>query len=281
MQKKIKAYAKINLTLDVKNKREDGYHEVATVMQTVSLCDEVTVEKADEIIISCSNKDVPIGEKNIAYKAAKLFLQTAKINGGAKIYIDKKIPMQAGLAGGSTDAAAVLLALNLIYEDIFTVKELCEIGGKIGADVPFCILGKTKVAYGIGEKLFEAPEMPKCKIVIVKPDANVNTAEAYGKIDAKLGILEHKTDNMLKALLEKDLLKIGENLSNDFEAVSDFEDLFIVKAKMKEFNAFGALMSGSGSAIYGLFDENADDAERCFDKLKEKYGENVFLCSPV
>ena len=278
---KIKAYAKINLTLDVKNKREDGYHELATIMQTISLCDEVEVKKADEIIISCSNENVPLGEKNIAYKAAKLFFEKAGINGGADIYIDKKIPMQAGMAGGSTDAAAVLLALNEIYGNIFTENELCEMGAKIGADVPFCILGGTKAAYGIGEKLFDAPKMPSCKIVVVKPDANVNTGEAYGKIDAKLGQLTHKTDEMLKALSEKNLRKIGENLSNDFEAVSDFEDLSYVKDKMKNFNAYGTLMSGSGSAIYGLFDENNDDAEKCAEKLKEKYKENVFICVPV
>ena len=278
---KIKAYAKINLTLDVKNKREDGYHELATIMQTISLCDEVKVEKADEIIISCSNENVPLGEKNIAYKAAKLFFETAKINGGAKIYIDKKIPMQAGMAGGSTDAAAVFVALNNIYEDRFTKEELCKMGAKIGADVPFCILGGTKAAYGIGEKLFDVPKMPFCNIVVVKPDVNVNTGEAYGKIDAELGALTHKTDEMLKALSEKNLEKIGKNLSNDFEAVSDFEDLVFVKNEMKKYNAYGTLMSGSGSAIYGLFDEKTDDAKKCAEKLREKYGENVFVCVPV
>ncbi|MBQ4545769.1 MAG: 4-(cytidine 5'-diphospho)-2-C-methyl-D-erythritol kinase, partial [Oscillospiraceae bacterium] len=243
----LKAPAKINLFLDITGKLSNGYHEIASVMQTVDLFDYVTVEKADRITVECNN-NAPEGEDNIAFKAAKLFFERTGIECGSKISIDKRIPMQAGMAGGSADAAAVLFGLNRIFDEPLSSEEFCGIGAKCGADVPFSILGGTMLAEGIGEKLSPLPEMPDCWLVIVKPDFSMSTPESYKYYDEHgLFDLEHPDKNkMLAALEQNDLSALCENLSNVLEHTVENPVIGEIKSAMLRNGAIGSMMTGSG-----------------------------------
>lgn len=282
MKIKVKAPAKINLTLDVLRRRADGYHDVSMVMQAVDLCDYVTVEATDsgKAEIFCDYPGVPCDESNIAYKACKLFFNYIKTdNPGVAITIDKHIPTQAGLAGGSADAAAVLVGLNKLFDAFLKEKELCEIGSKVGADVPFCIVGGTKVASGTGTKLDKVPLMPKCNIVICKPDLNISTAEAYSRIDSvKLSHPEF-TAEMVKAICARDIWMVTSSLCNDFEIALDLDEIKKIKKIMLKNKALGASMSGSGSAVFAVFNK-LSKAKKCVKVLSETY-DKVFLCEPV
>ena len=275
------AHAKINLTLDVTGKRDDGYHLLKMVMQSVSLCDTVTLTKTGSpgIALTCSAPHIPCGEGNIAYKAAALFCSRTGISPGVSIHIEKRIPSQAGLGGGSADGAAVLAGMDLLFETGLSEDELCDLGVQIGADVPFCIRGGTLLCEGIGEVLTPVPPMPSCAVLLCKPEVNVSTKEAYGKIDR--GELLNRPDNgaMLSALAEGDLRKIGREARNVFECVLDLPVIEEIKAAMKNGGALGACMSGSGSAVFGLF-PNRSAAEQCAAALSEKHRE-VFRCEPA
>ncbi len=282
MEVKVKAPAKINLSLDVLRRRADGYHDVSMVMQAVSLYDYVTVETLDtkEIEIFCDYPDVPCNKKNIAYKCAEAFFKYTKTeNTGIKITIEKNIPAQAGLAGGSADGAAVIVALNKLFSTYLKEDELCEIGSKIGADIPFCILGGTKLASGTGTTLKKMINMPKCNIVICKPDFSVSTAEAYARID-KAGLSHPEfTAEMVKAIYARDIWMVTTSMLNDFEIALNLDGINEIKKIMLKNKALGSCMSGSGSAVFGVFN-NIKKAEKCMEKLKEKYN-YVFLCEPV
>lgn len=279
---KATAPAKINLTLDILGKRPDGYHDVAMLMQSVSLADtvELTLTDAEDIAISCSDPSIPCDNRNIVYKCADIFFKETGIkNTGVSFYIEKVIPSEAGLAGGSADGAATLRLLNIAFDAHLTDKELCELGAKAGADIPFCIVGGTKLATGTGTTLHKVRSMPKCHIVIVKPEISVSTKEAYALADSRTGIKFNYTDFCKQLLYGGDLAGISSALHNDFEEVLNLQEINEVKKIMYNGKALGAAMSGSGSAVFAIF-RNERKAQKCVDKLKETYAK-VFLTVPV
>lgn len=281
----VKAPAKINLTLDIVGKRPDGYHDVAMVMQTVSLYDTVTVERlegdGDRIEVSCpAYPDVPADDSNIVCKAVRAFCRfTESKPVPLRITIDKVIPTQAGLAGGSADGAGVVLALNLLYETHLSEKEMAEICARFGSDVPFCLLGGTMLATGTGTTLKKLPSLPRCYIVLCKPEISVSTAQAYAACDARppKGFLY--TDELIKRLCSRDIRGLSTCLYNEFEQVMELPVINEIKKTMISCKAMGASMSGSGSAVYGIFLEEKK-AQRCVQLLKEKY-DKVFLTRPT
>lgn len=282
MEIKVLAPAKINLTLDVVGKRPDGYHNIETIMQAVDLYDVVTVSDNDsgKVTISCNYEGVPCNDSNICAKAAYRFFDYCKMDvNGVHIDINKKIPTQAGLAGGSSDGAATLVGLNLLFNTKLTMAEMHSIAEKIGADVPFCLEGGTKLATGTGTDLEDVASFSRCHIVICKPDTvSVSTAEAYKKVDALPPHLSY-TDEMVKQLYSRDIYRITTTLYNDFELALQIPEVNEVKKTMLDEKALGAGMSGSGSAVFAVF-LSEEKAEKCVKKLKETYNE-VFLCKPV
>ena len=267
-----KALAKINLTLDIVGKREDGYHELETIMHTVSLHDKVTLLPGEGGVgLWCNLPYVPRDSRNIAYKAALAFFQETGKKGAVYIKLQKRIPVGAGMAGGSTDAAAVLRLLNRAYGYPLTKKKLQELALTLGADVPFCLETGCRLARGIGEKLTPAPHLPPCGILVIKPRYSISTKSLFQKMDA--GPLQQRPDTqaMLRALEEGDLEKIGANLRNVMEPV--------LREKLLAEKALGARMTGSGSALYGLF-ENTQQAEKAAEAFR-KLPVETFVCTPV
>lgn len=284
MKATVKAPAKINLTLDIIGKRPDGYHDVAMVMQTVSLYDTVTVESSDdgdEIKVSCpAYPDVPCDDSNIVCKAARAFFAHTGIETQAlTIDIDKQIPTQAGLAGGSSDGAAVVLALNKLFSAHLSMDEMAEICSRFGSDVPFCLLGGTMLATGTGTTLKKLHNLPKCHIVICKPDISVSTAEAYAACDSRPPKGFVYTDELIKRLYSRDIRGLSNCLYNEFEQVMELPVIKDIKKTMIRSKALGASMSGSGSAVYAIFlDEKK--ALRCAETLRDEY-EKVFVTQPI
>lgn len=282
MKVTVKAYAKINLMLDILSTLPNGYHDLFMIMQSVGIFDRITVEKTDtkDITISCTKENVPTDEKNIAFKAAKKFFEdTNTKNCGINIRIEKNIPQAAGLAGGSADGAAVLVALNRLFETELSDKELIKIGGKIGADVPFCILGGTMAAQYTGTVLSFLPDLETNNIVIVKPLQDVSTAAAYATFDTAERVRHLDTRGMLIAAATNDNKGVYERVDNVFEQFIDVPDRVIIKGIMRKYNAQCCCMSGSGPSVFGIFKEKAE-AEKCLEELKKKY-EECFLCSAV
>lgn len=274
------APAKLNLFLDITGKRSDGYHIVNMVMQAVSLYDEVTVSLAEELRVECSDSRIPCDETNTAYRAARAFFEYIhQPDAGALIRIKKRIPSQAGMAGGSTDAAAVLVALNELTESELSQNELADIGEQIGADVPFCVYGGTMTAGGIGTILSPLPDMPDCSIVIVKPDIAISTAEAYRLSDKKGYDTLADSETVVGGIAEGDIAEIGKGLYNKFEDIVSIPEIEDIKQIMSEFGVAGACLTGSGSAVFGVF-ENRNQAEDCEDYLSRRFAQ-VFLVSPV
>lgn len=270
MQIKVNAYAKINLLLDIINKRNDGYHDLFMIMQSINLYDTVTVTetKTRKITINCNIDDIPLDEHNIAYKAAAQFFKDTKIkNKGINIDIVKRIPHAAGMAGGSADGAGVLVALNELTGADLSIDELCKIGVKIGADVPFCIKGGTLLAQGIGDILNKVKPLRKCFILITKPDCSVNTAYAYRQFD-ECG-KAHTPDKlgMLYAMQSRDLKSIAEKMENVFEQFIAVDNKVEIKSIMRNHNALGVCMSGSGPTVFGIF-ENKEDANNALNEIK-------------
>lgn len=277
-----RSFAKINLTLDVLNKRDDGYHNIKMIMQTVSLFDLVLVDKTESGIgIKTNLRFLPTNEKNLAYLAAQNFHETVGIQGGCKIMIHKNIPVAAGLAGGSGNAAAVLAALNMLYGTGLSASELCKIGLKLGADVPYCILGGTYLAEGIGEKLSPLPPMPKCTILMVKPPINVSTAAIYGAIDSAEILSRPDTEAMCSALRDDDIKAAAGELSNVMGTVTETMHPVIrgIKEKMLKNGALGAEMSGSGPTVFGIFPDY-ETAKRSHDSFAYQF-KDVFIVSPL
>ncbi len=275
----IKAPAKINLFLDITGKLPNGYHEIASVMQSVDIFDYVKIEKSDELSVICSNSALS-GEKNIAYKAAKRFFEQSNISGGAQIYIEKHIPMEAGMAGGSADASAVLKGLNLIFDEPLSEDKLCEIGAKCGADIPFCIKGGTALCEGIGEKLTVLPDMPDCFILVIKPNFGMSTVESYKYYDEhELFKLEHPDkQGIISALEEKSISALSKKLYNVLELTVEHPLIKEIKTDMLKNGAIGSIMTGSGTAVFGIFD-NIDRAVAAKSALSEKYG-SVIITRP-
>lgn len=268
-----KAYAKINITLDILGKRNDGYHELEMIMQNVSLHDNITAEKTDgEILVSSNSGIIPKGEKNIAYKAAEYMIKKYGIKGGVKIYIEKNIPVGAGLAGGSTDAAAAIKAVKSLYNLKLTEEEMEECASQIGSDVPFCINGKTSLATGRGTELKAISPMPKMYIVLAKPSFGVSTAFVYKNYKAENVEKRPNTKAVIEAIEKGDTKEIAKGLCNVLESVTakKYDDIEKIKESLKAFGAENAIMSGSGPTVFGIF-EDKNTADKAAEKIIEKF----------
>jgi 4-diphosphocytidyl-2-C-methyl-D-erythritol kinase len=251
----VKAPAKINLSLDVLRKREDGFHEVEMVMTTIDLADRIELEllSSDQIIITSHNRFVPDDNRNLAYQAAMLLKKRFNVTKGVSITITKTIPVAAGLAGGSSDAAATLRGLNKLWELKLSLEELAEIGAEIGSDVSFCVFGGTALATGRGEKIEHIEAPPHCWVVLAKPTIGVSTGEVYGQLN--LSNIQHPdTTGMVQAINSKDYNGICERLGNVLEGVTlkQYPEVAQIKDQMKKFGADAVLMSGSGPTVFGL-----------------------------
>lgn len=278
----VRTPAKINLSLDILGKRHDGYHFVRTIMQAVSLFDEISIELKDtnEIRIFCDTPGIPCDHRNLVHKAAIAFFEyVEKEPVGMDIKIDKKIPALAGLAGGSSNAAGMIVALNELLDTNLSVHDLCEIGEAVGADVPFCILGATAVAEGVGDIINPLPNLPECYIVIVKPEINISTAEAFNKYDSLEASKVSDYDDIIAGLAMQDIEKISSLLFNALEFASSNEEIEKIKETMLDMDALGSIMTGSGSAVYGIFDKKRY-ASKCAEELSKNY-DFVEICSPL
>ncbi|QAA31414.1 4-(cytidine 5'-diphospho)-2-C-methyl-D-erythritol kinase [Clostridium manihotivorum] len=271
----LKAYAKINIALDVVGKREDGYHLLRMIMQTVDLYDIVDVnenEGSEDIVITCDNPFIPTDSRNLCYKAAKLFKERYNLNSGVKINITKKIPMSAGMAGGSTDAAAVLKGMNEVFNINATEQELINLGLQIGADVPYCIKGGTALCEGIGEIIKPLRPFKNYILVIVKPPFGVSTKEVYGMLDIKRIYRHPRVNNIIHEMKSGNIKYVSENMKNVLENVTIRKHPLIkgIKESMMNLGALGALMSGSGPTVFAFF-EDMVKAQSCYDTMKERY----------
>lgn len=254
-----KAYAKLNLTLDILGKREDGYHDLSSVMHPISLCDEVEINlgTGEPWQVVADWEHIPHGRKNLAYKAAKLFFErSGKDPDGLHISITKRIPDQAGLGGGSADAAAVLRGLNRHYDNLFTVKELEEMALELGSDVPFCIQNRTVLAKGRGEKMVGLKTMPEAYYLLVQPDFKVSTPELFAKVDDFPFPSHPDQGEMILGLEQGNLITIAKNMTNVFEymLLADHPELEKIENALDNCGAMGTSMTGSGSVMFGVFD---------------------------
>ena len=285
----LKAYAKINLHLDVASRAENGYHEVRTVMQSVSLCDLVTVELCKEsgINLTCDVPELPTDRRNIAYRAAELFLEHTGIAGGVNIDIAKRIPMAAGLAGGSTDAAAVLYALNLLCDKPLCDDELLVLGARLGADVPFCIPCGTKYADGFGDKLHSFFPMPDCYFVVACAGEGVSTPWAYSALDAKYqdfrgdAYTPRSIAPLGESMKKGSITDVSQNIYNIFESVISSERPMVneIKSTLLDNGALNAMMSGSGPSVFGIF-KTKELTDAALEALLKK-GICGFVCEPT
>ena len=278
------AFAKLNLTLDVLGKRPDGYHDIKSVMQAISLRDDIEIDigTGKPWKLLCDKEDIPTDERNLAWKAAKLFFDTTgKDPEGLEIRITKRIPAEAGLGGGSADAAAVLRALNRHYGAPFSLPALAELGGQIGSDIPFCVLCGTAMAEGRGEMLRPLPNVPDCIFVVCKPDFSVSTPALYAKIDEKAIAQRPDHRAMESALLAGDLGAVAQNLCNVFDPIVTEEHLELnyIKSIFNSYGAVGYQMTGSGSAVYCIV-ENFEYAAVICSMLRENYPQ-VFIAKPI
>ena len=270
-----KAYAKLNISLDVTARRSDGYHDMLMIMQTVSLCDDLTITAEEDGLVHASSglPYVPGDRRNLAVRAALKYLElVGDEDRGMKIAIDKNIPVGAGMAGGSADAAAVLRALNRAYGDPLSPEELCTAGESVGSDVAFCLRGGTALASGRGEILRPLKQLPPCYFVICKPDFSISTPELFQKLDSAKLSCHPDTEGLLAALENQDLDALCRRMYNVFEDVPDRRMRTIRSAKgaLLDCGALGALMTGTGSAVFGIF-RSREAAESACDTLKKEY----------
>ena len=280
----LKALAKINLGLDVLGRRENGYHDVRMVMQTIYLYDNVTIQKTEEpgITVKTNLFYLPVDENNIAYKAAKMLMDEFQLQEGVEITLQKHIPVAAGLAGGSSNAAAVLVGMNRLFRLGLTQKELMERGVTLGADVPYCVMRGTVLAEGIGEILSPLPPLPRCYVLIAKPNISVSTKMVYEKLDS-CEITEHPDiDGIIEGLEKQDIRKVASSMGNVLERVTVEEYPIIdeIKQAMKNAGALNAMMSGSGPTVFGIFEDRrtATEAQQAIRQLgiaKQVYLANV------
>lgn len=281
----VQAYAKLNLTLDVIGRRPDGYHDLRMVMQTVDLADTLTLteEEQEGVRVRTNLRYLPGDERNLAAIAARKFWEINGCNGkGLAIDLQKKIPVCAGMGGGSSDAAAVLRALNELSGLHLSVEQLAEIGEQVGSDVPYCVLGGTALAEGKGEKLTVLPTLPDCCIVICKPAFPISTPELFGCIDCRKIRCRPDTEGIIAALQNGDLAGVARRLYNVFEDVLTDRrgaEITEIKSELISCGALGAAMSGTGPTVFGLFDDE-EKAKDAYESLKEHYSD-TFLARPV
>lgn len=276
----MKAYAKINLGLDVVRRLENGYHEVKMIMQTVGIYDELTFQRQESgICITTDSGELPTNEDNLIYKAARLLMDKYQVQEGVRIHLQKNIPIAAGMAGGSTDAAATFKGINELFGLGASEDELKELAVKVGADVPYCIMGGTALAEGIGEKLTRLPNAPECILLVAKPDINVSTKFVYEHLDAA-GVAHHPDiDGMITAIEEQDLAGVVNRLENVLETVTvpAYPIIATIKNKMLEMGAEGSLMSGSGPTVFGIFTDEGK-AREAYEYIKsEGLAKQVFV----
>ncbi len=273
------ANAKINLFLDLGGVLMNGYHGIWTVMQSIDLADRITVDLTEEgISVSCTDQNIPSGEKNIAYKAASLFLDLIGSQKGVHIEIEKRIPSQAGLGGGSADAAGVLRALNCLFGEPLNERQLAKIAFRCGADVPFCLSGGMQLCQNMGEVIAPMPSLKDVHIVIAKPQAGVSTAEAYAAYDNAVWVRRADREQFLYFSATGNTPEILRRCFNIFEQFIEVPGRADIKSAMRRYNAKAACMSGSGSAVYGIFVDRKT-AEACAAELATKF-KDVFVCSP-
>lgn len=285
----LKAPAKINLILDVVGKRDDGYHNLRSVMQAISIFDYVTLSvnynkthsDFPNITVKCDKPNIPTDKRNIVYKACEAFFEKSNAVPFSDIEIDikKNIPSGAGLAGGSADGAAVLVGLNSLFDNRFSVQELCNIGASIGADVPFCIVGGTTLCEGIGEKLTPLTPLPDCKILVVKPQVSISTPLSYKRFDELENPELSDFDRFMKATQNGNLTEISKTLSNSLEEASGEKIIDEIKSVMIKSGALGSIMTGSGSSVFGIFDDE-ERAKLCAEKFNGLH-EFCQICNPV
>ncbi len=281
---KLRAYGKINLGLDVLRKREDGYHDVRMIMQTVGLYDQVDLffRREPGIEIETNLSYLPVNENNLMYKAADLLMEEFQVKNGVFIRLRKLIPVAAGMGGGSSDAAAVLVGLNKMFHLGLSMEELMERGVKLGADVPYCIMRGTALSEGIGEKLTPLPPMPQCQVLLAKPAVSVSTKFVYENLHANdLKPEQHPDiDGLIEAIGRGDLLGVSGRLGNVLELVTarKYPAIEEIKGVMREYGALGAMMSGSGPTVFGLF-SNPKAAATAYEDLR--YGEHSTLARQV
>lgn len=277
-----KAYAKVNLGLDVIRRREDGYHEVRMIMQTVDLYDILAFTRREEpgIVVMTDREELPGDESNLVYKAARLLMETYSIGEGIKIELQKRIPMAAGMAGGSTDAAAVFHGMNEMFELGMSEDEMCTLGVKIGADVPYCIKGGTALAEGIGEILKRLPDTPGCMVLIAKPNIDVSTKFVYENLHAEKLDCHPDIDGMRAAIEAGDLRGVARRMGNVLETVTvkAYPVIGEIKEAMMKKGAWNALMSGSGPTVFGIFGEE-EEARAAYDEIAgANLAGQIFLC---
>ena len=270
-----KAYAKLNLSLDVVSRREDGFHELAMLMQTVSVCDELTIERSDSGCVRavCSLHFIPTDERNLAVRAARCYLEAIGETGqGLLIRMDKHIPVGAGMGGGSSDAAAVLRGMNRLYGQRLSRRELEELASRVGSDVAFCVAGGTALARGRGEILTDLPDLPDCCFVIAKPDFSISTPELYKKLDSVPLRRHPDTAGLLQGIESGELREICRRMYNVFEDVPDrrMRTVREIKGVLLDHGALSAMMTGTGSAVFGVFEDEAA-AERARERLGKDY----------
>ncbi|MBL4935815.1 4-(cytidine 5'-diphospho)-2-C-methyl-D-erythritol kinase [Clostridium sp. YIM B02515] len=278
----LKAYAKINISLDAVGKREDGYHLLRMIMQNIDLYDLIDINKIDEGIRIISNKPyIPTDERNLAYKAAKLFIDKYDIKSGVEINITKNIPVAAGLAGGSTDAAVVLKGMRDLYEINVSDEEIMELGLKIGADIPYCITGGTALCEGIGEKITKLKSFKNHILIVVKPPFGVSTKEVYQGLNINKIYKHPNTEALIQAMNEDDVKFVSSNMKNVLENVTLRKHRILkdIKYEMLKCGALGAMMSGSGPTVFAFF-EDMLKAQHCYEKFKTKYNE-VFITRTI
>lgn len=281
----LKAYAKINLGLDVLRKREDGYHEVCMIMQTLNLYDTIHIQKNNtgNITVKTNLPYLPIDRGNLVYKAAESFFKKFRIRDGVHIHLKKKIPVAAGLAGGSADAAAILMGLNEMYETGLSKEELMELGVTLGADVPYCIMMGTALSEGIGEVLTPLTPMPDCDILLVKPGINISTKYVYENLRLDPSVVHPDIERMKNALDRKDLLSLTGSMDNILQTVTEknYPVITSIKNQMLDLDAMTSLMSGSGPTVFGIFNDSAK-ARQAYEYFRKhsRFGNQVFLTKP-
>lgn len=266
----LRAKAKINLSLDITAKRPDGYHNIRTIMQTIDLHDNIVIDVVNEgIVLECNSPELPCDNKNIAYRAAELFLDKYGVKHGVKIKIDKNIPIAAGLAGGSSDAAAVLIGMNNIFNCETDVSKLMSIGKLLGADIPYCMKGGTVLAEGIGEILTDLKEMPKAYLVLAVPRLAVSTKWVYENFDINKVNKRPDINLIVSAINKGNLRLVADNMENVLETVTarKFSVINTLKQELKRLGALGSLMSGSGPSVFGIF-EDKNTAQKAYEKIK-------------
>lgn len=281
-----KAYAKVNLALDVLRRREDGYHDVSMIMQNLNLYDTLTftLEEQEnlEITISCNHKAVPCDERNLVYKVIQLMSENYHLCGKLHVTIEKRIPVEAGMAGGSTDGAAAFHAMRELYRLDIKDEALMELGVRLGADIPYCILAKTARSEGIGEVLTVVPSLPACHVVVAKPAVSVSTKMVYENLHANELAYHPDVDGMVEALEKGSLAGVTARMENVLETVTTklYPQIEEIKQTMKQGGAENAIMSGSGPTVFGIFTD-LQMAEPVADKIRQDYGlEEVYVLQP-